>query len=275
LEIVEGDKISEYYGYETYASQRGSLGASCMKYEKCKNYFQIYSKNPQNIKMLIMRDSRDLILGRALLWNFTWESKEYKMMDRIYTVKDEDLSIFFKNWATENGYLYKKNQNWTNTLQWEGSESEIKVGIGIENIEFDFYPYLDTFKWVDFEKKIIYNYLPDYFTTENKYHRTMSIPEGYCEWSDYLALDEISRCWSYKADILNIDGVMTSTNNCVWSDTLNKYILKRDSIWSEQLRDNIYIDKEKMDVDLVKARLEFLNRPRIENEHWRNYLQVA
>ncbi len=269
FEIVEGETISECYGYELYASQRGSLGASCMKYEKCKDYFEIYSKNPERVKMLVMRDPRDRILGRALLWNFTWEGKDYKIMDRIYTIKDEDLSIFFKNWATENGYLYKKHQNWTNTLQWEGSDLEMKVGIEIENVKFDFYPYLDTFKWIDFEKKIIYNYLPEYFKRDSKYHRIICTPEGHTEFSDYLAFDEIGRCWGYRGDIISVDGIMTSTGHCVWSDTLNRYILRRDSTWSEQLRDNIYIDKDRMDANLVKLRLEFLNRSKIEDEKWR------
>ncbi len=258
FEIVDGKKINEYYNYELYASQKGSLGASCMKYEKCKEYFNMYSDNPNTIKMLTMKDSRDLILGRAIIWNFYWEGKEYKMMDRIYTIKDEDFSIFFKNWAMENGYMYKKHQNWTNTLQWEGSDNELRIQIKIENAKFEFYPYLDTFKWIDLEKKILYNYLPEYFERENKNHRIICTPEGYSEYPDYLAFDEIDRCWGYKNDILNVDGVMTGSANCVWSDTMNKYILRRDSIWSKELIDNIYIDKNLMDPNLVKARLESL-----------------
>jgi hypothetical protein len=261
FEIVDGAKIKDFYYQESYVSQKGSIGASCMKYEKCKKYFNIYSENPDVVKMLIMKNENDLILGRSLVWNFTWEGVDYKIMDRIYTTKDEELSIFFKNWASDNGYLYKKHQNWSNTLQFEGSESEVRVGIKLKNFTFDYYPYLDTFKWVDFEKGILYNYLPNYFKRENKYHRLSCGPEGYTEWADYLSFDEIDRNWGYKGDIINVDGIMTSIGNCVYSETFDKYILKKDSIWSAELRDYIYSDRLKIDINLIKKRLNLLNKP--------------
>ena len=265
FEVVSGESVKEYYYYETYASQRGSLGASCMKYEKCQSYLGLYSNNQEVVKMLIMKSSNDLILGRALLWDFTWEGNNFKIMDRIYTTKDEDLSLYFKNWADSNGYIHKKNQNWANTMQFEGLDNqEIKVGIKLSEAQFDLFPYLDTFKWVDLKSKIIYNHLPDYFKKDDKYHRILCSPEGHAEYSDFLALDEIDRSWVYKNDIIDVDGIMTSTSNCVWSDTLNKWILRRDSKWSPELRDNIYSDMSRMDQSLLKRRSEFINGTSIE-----------
>lgn len=260
FEIVNGESIRKYYGHETYSSQSGSLGASCMKAERCQKYLEIYCKNPNVVKMLIMKNNNDLILGRAILWEFHWENQNYKIMDRIYTSKDEDLSIFFKNWATENGYLYKKHQNWANTFQFEGSDSEIMAGIKLENIQFSYYPYMDTFKWIDLENQIVYNHKPEYFTKNNQNHRLACGPEGLTESPDYLSFDEISRNWGYKLDIIEVDGIMTSSNNCVWSETLDRYILKRDSVWNDELRDNIYADRSRMDIKLISKRLDLLNR---------------
>ena len=53
--------------------------------------------------MLVMLNLEGNLKGRALLWNFGTN----KIMDRIYTTDDEKLHLYFKKWATENGYLYK------------------------------------------------------------------------------------------------------------------------------------------------------------------------
>jgi len=113
--IIKGPAIRNFYHYDSYQSDRGSLGASCMKHEGCQKYLDLYVQNPDKISMLIMTDDYGALMGRALLWNFD----SYKIMDRIYTTCDEDLLFYFKQWATENGYLYKSEQNWYNTLQFE------------------------------------------------------------------------------------------------------------------------------------------------------------
>ena len=265
FEIVEGENLREYYHEGKYASQKGSLGSSCMKYDKCQKYFDIYVENPTVVKMLVMKNAKDLIVGRALLWNFSWEGKDYKIMDRIYTAKDEEFSMFFKNWALENGYFHKKHQNWANTLQFQEVESEIRVGIQLDKFTFLKYPYLDTFKWIDMEKGILYNYLPDYFKRENYNHKLICTPEGYTEWPDYLAFDEIDRCWSYRGDIIDVDGVRTGVYNCAWSETMNKYILKSKSTYSNHLKDYIYSDMSLMDPNLIKERINYLYKGRLED----------
>ena len=39
---------------------------------------------------------------------------KFKLMDRIYTICDEEYSSYFKKWASKNDYLHKKEQNWHN-----------------------------------------------------------------------------------------------------------------------------------------------------------------
>jgi hypothetical protein len=69
-------------------------------------------------------------------------------MDRIYTTNDEDLQ--FQEVGTENGFLYKSEQNWSNTLYFEQvgqKKRELRIDIKLSNIRFDNYPYMDTFKF--------------------------------------------------------------------------------------------------------------------------------
>ena len=100
-------------------------------------------------KTLTHQDNR--LIGRALLWDFD----SYKIMDRIYTICDEDLSFYFKQWATKNGYLYKSEQNWFNTIFFEQigtGKKEFKLEVKLPNIKQHYYPYMDTFLYYDAEQ---------------------------------------------------------------------------------------------------------------------------
>lgn len=276
FEIISGDAIPNSYNELNYASQRGSLGASCMKYERCQSFFDIYSKN-KCVSVLVMKNQNDLIIGRSLLWNFIYGVSDYKIMDRIYTVKDEDYAHYFKNWAHDNGYIYKKHQNWTNTLEFEGdvvSKSEIKLQIPLDVSDFKHYPYLDTFKWLDIKGKFLYNYIPDNFHVSQRY-RNISLPDGYSADFDYLILDEISKNWIYKQDsalvMTNSGNIRTSINNCAWCETLDMYILSSEASWNEKLQDTIYTDLSRVDPEVIKARIKSIEaryKPSLFDNKW-------
>lgn len=231
FEVISGDRIIEFYNHEKYASQRGSLGASCMKLARCGDYLDLYTKNPDKISMLIMKAPTQLIIGRALLWNFIDEisGENVKIMDRIYTIQD-DWDFSFKKWATDNEYLYKSKQSWANTLQFENDitpQKEIKLSMKLNSYLYRFYPYLDTFKWIDVEKGILYNYLPDDFDDNNHNHRLLIFSDGRYERSRYLGFDDIERDWSYRADLVYLEDekMWTDFSNCKWIESLNKYVL--------------------------------------------------
>lgn len=115
--LVNGPIIKKYYLEDSYASQKGTLGDSCMKDESSQSYFKIYTKNPENCQLLVYLDENDKVLGRALVWKlhtkemYTMDQKptecpaEY-FMDRVYTANDSDV-IKFTNHAKEKGWLYK------------------------------------------------------------------------------------------------------------------------------------------------------------------------
>ena len=100
-----------------------------------------------------MLNTSGKIMGRALLWNL-----ETKIMDRIYTTNDEQLSFYFKKWASENGYLFRSQQNWFNSLQFEKSGSQkklLRIEVKLKNSDFRYYPYMDTFKFFNPDQQLL------------------------------------------------------------------------------------------------------------------------
>jgi hypothetical protein len=107
--IVSGHDIYKYYNYRSYAEQSSSLGNSCMKYDSCKDFLSIYVENTDKIKLLVLLNEDNLLIGRALLW----ETESHKIMDRIYTINDEKYANHFKKWQMIILTFIKKNKSGT------------------------------------------------------------------------------------------------------------------------------------------------------------------
>lgn len=154
LKIVEGEDILKYYLHNNYyrpnSSCIGTLWASCMRYSEKNSYMEIYAKNPDKIKMLVLFSDDGKVKTRALLWESCQdkEGKTYKVMDRIYSVYDHDM-IFFKKWATDNGYIHKFEQSarTENIFNIDGSPQRLNLTVKLDNHVFDYYPYVDSFKY--------------------------------------------------------------------------------------------------------------------------------
>ena len=127
LSVVKGEDIKTWYHEDKYEPRSGTLSNSCMRYDRCQDYFNIYINN--GVEMLILKNEQGKLIGRALLW----ETNEGKYMDRVYG-KDH-IQILFKKWATDNGYdlrfdLYSK------------VTKSVKVNLQ------DKFLYMDTFKFM-------------------------------------------------------------------------------------------------------------------------------
>ncbi len=247
FEIIKGEDIKHYYYYENYSSSNGSLGASCMKHEHCQNYFQLYTENEENVSMLVMfRPGDSRCVGRALLWDF----ESNKIMDRIYTTNDELFSYYFKQWATENGYFYKSEQNWYNTLYFEQigqSKKELRMELKLKNSMPSKFPYMDTFKFICMNTGTLYNYLPD----GNKGSlRTLCGSEGSTQPHDYLIFDEISYVMRYRNDSAHINylptPIYTGRDNAYYSNYNDRWILREHSIYNDIIGDYIFNDEYNM-----------------------------
>jgi hypothetical protein len=238
FDILNGNSLKKYYLESSYISSSGSLGASCMRYNSSQKYLNLYTENYSIVKMLVMLDSNDMLIGRALLWDLD----DNKIMDRIYTSNDEEYQFYFKEWATKNGYLYKSKQNWSDTMSFENlntPKTRLKIAIKLNESIFDFYPYMDTFKFIDFRGKTIYNYHP------NVKFSTLCSSEGEIYSDDYLVMDSIDGVFRYRGDAHYLDyrDIWTSIDNLIWSEVNNRYILNGDCVYSREIDDYLFISE--------------------------------
>ena len=256
LKVVTGNDIKHYYHWESYQnSDRGTLGASCMKHDGCQRLLDIYSDNSDKISMLVLIDENDKLVGRALLWHFD----SYKIMDRIYTVCDEDYSYQLKKWGYENGYLHKAEQNWYNTLFFDSKDKknlELKMCVKI-NSECDYYPYMDTFKFID-RDGYLYNYQP------TGTFWTLCSTDGCKQSCDYLRFDGVSKVFRYHHDACWIEyaQMYTHGNNVQWSEINDTYILHNDCTYSDELNDYIF-NEEKSHLNnqtRIQERIEYMKQ---------------
>jgi hypothetical protein len=234
--VVEGREIITWYHENKYDNQvprgaRSSLHASCMKYNKCSKYLQVYANNPDKVKMLILTKNGYLV-GRALLW---YISEDTKVMDRIYTYDDDKLPSMFMNWADNNGFIYKFFQRWNNN-NWFGSKGE-KI---YKEISFDlkleigaYLPYFDTFKFYNIKTNLISN-----APFEDVGNQIVLIsPEGsYTSDGGYLKQDHFNKEFYYKHDMWHFSYItdkevwaLRGSENVVSSALNDIYILLEDA----------------------------------------------
>lgn len=154
LKIVEGEEILKYYLEDNYHSlngnRAGSLWNSCMRQKERNKFLKLYSSNV-DIKMVVMFAEDGTVRSRALLWENVCEhntERTFKFMDRIYSIYDHDVETF-KMWAKQNGYICKWEQSAKSETLFDidGEPVRLKLFVKLENSEFSYYPYLDTFKY--------------------------------------------------------------------------------------------------------------------------------
>lgn len=262
FKIVSGEDIRSYYNENIHEYNGGSLGNSCMKSKNCAPFFDIYVQNPNVISMLIMLSPNDKLIGRALLWT----SNSDKIMDRVYTMSDSEYQGHFFKWATDNGFTYKEFQCWNKTLNFNNGQSvEKRIEFQMEKWNHSYYPYLDTFKWLDASTGILSNYKPDHFQNDRN-HKVLSTGCGSAEGGDYLFFDEIEREYSYRGDMVVIqteNGEITTTSrNCNWSDIVERFILRNESTYSEEVESYVYSNFDRNPVDRIQARVNWIESRR-------------
>lgn len=148
--LVEGDEIAYWYLESNYdRTKQGTLHTSCMRYDKCQKYLNIYTKNKEVCKLLIFRSeiNDSLITGRALVWTLSDKST---FMDRVYYSKDSDVDIFIE-YAIKNGWHYKSAQNSSELTDIKLGTDVIKkqLTVSINHSTFEHYPYMDTLKYLN------------------------------------------------------------------------------------------------------------------------------
>ena len=166
FEIVEGKDITRYYNYSKYATiageETGTLWNSCMRHDKCNEYFGLYE---DNCKMLILKQrGTGKIYGRAILWNLEGSSdfKGKVLMDRIYVVKDYMVGLF-KDFADKNDWFHLESQS-LGTYTFEKRDKtytleetdECYVELVKSPDSYEYFPYIDTFylEYCDYDNRL-------------------------------------------------------------------------------------------------------------------------
>jgi hypothetical protein len=164
FKVISGDEILHWYLESNYfqpnGCKHGTLWNSCMRYSHKNQFMKIYSENPDQIKMLINVDENGKLKTRALLWDNVTDEKgnSYKVMDRIYSVYDYEISSF-KQWASDNGYIHKLEQSAKSELHFvtQNGVEILDLKIKLKNWRTMMYPYIDTFKFLDYNRGILSN----------------------------------------------------------------------------------------------------------------------
>lgn len=167
IEEVKGEEIRKWYNSSNYQSKTGQLGGSCMSYSHCQTYLDIYTMNPENISLLVLKNTEGKLIGRALLWKLDNKVSDCTyFMDRVYCHTDYDVKIFEK-YATDNNFMYRNsggNNNITYFINGVSINQPTKLPsmkpelfVTLINCDFDNYPYLDTICFLDRQSSILSN----------------------------------------------------------------------------------------------------------------------
>lgn len=163
FKVVEGEDIRKWYDGNNYAVNCGNLNGSCMRFENCQDFFNVYMEPENGVKMLILTNSSGQLVCRALLWTL---DDGTKYMDRIYG-QDHTIKAFIK-WGEENDYTLFYNNGWNN--------KKLSVTLKVDLAKS--FPYMDTFRYMVTEEienngiygKFINNITPDMRDTLPKYY---------------------------------------------------------------------------------------------------------
>ncbi len=149
FKLVEGEMIKKWYLLDNYSDGGGNLKNSCMRYKFAQNFLNIYSDNPEKIKLLILLDeSKEKILGRSLIWKLDIPEDRF-FMDRIYFSDDYVLNMFI-NFAINRDWFYKP-ENLENVLQVLNNNKIINQNmvVNIKKIKYESYPFVDNLGFYD------------------------------------------------------------------------------------------------------------------------------
>ena len=116
FEMWDASEIPYAYHWESYAEESGTLGRSCMRSQEDQHKVMFYKHLGNNIKILVLLNQDDLILGRALVWQNCFNRKrkhKFKVMDRVYTTQNR-YEVLFHRYAVDNDIIRKKLNSYTN-----------------------------------------------------------------------------------------------------------------------------------------------------------------
>ena len=241
FEVVQGEEIRKWYDEDTYEDAKYHLNNSCMRYDRCQRYLNIYTENPNQVTMVIMKGmDPNKIIGRALIWKL---SNGNIYLDRPYANNDEDVNLF-KQWGRDKGYSV-----------YGGGYDHKEVTL--DKSEFSSYPYMDTFKYLNRDEKLLSTDANEFDNGNESWIKLESTGGGYEEaqtgiYSEYLDeyIDEDSAVYAedlqsyiHSDDAYYLeykDQYVSNEANVVYSEYDSNYYLEEDAVHSNYLNDWVY-----------------------------------
>ena len=230
--FVKGHWIKELYRETNYASLSGTLGNSCMRYERTNKYLDIYAHNPSVCKMAVLLNSQGKVQARALVW--TVDGVDYH--DRIYYTSDlihDRMKAFFltKNIKT----CASQYSGWV-TIKIEADELNKDFDKRVI-LNHDYYPYMDNMKYLSEDCEFLTN-------DESLMYGDYKILN--CTDGSYEATQNTTRECDYCGAEASEDDLvyihLGSDRNCgeticrecaVYSEVYSEYITAEDAIYLE------------------------------------------
>lgn len=268
--IVEGDDISKFYNYENYALDKHTLSSSCMKSVN-SSYFEIYVKNPEVCKMLVLFDnfiSMDKIVGRALLWKPFENSEDFEFeyfMDRQYAASDSYIDLM-RSFADKKGWSIKLRNSYDSEkgVIFGDFKGGLDMSVQLNNIIYSNFPYVDTFKIINPDTKVLINQSSDdaedgmwSLTSTQGEYSVIGREMVFSEWFDTEIYSDESVYSSLYNDnfpsnrairvnigsIRNRDWYPEGSDDLVYCDWYDEYINVEDSVYSE-IYDSYLLDSD-------------------------------
>jgi hypothetical protein len=172
IKVVEGDEIARYYSKDNCLNS-GTLGNSCMagKGGDIKHIFDIYTKNPQSVKLVVMLDKSGTCVARALLWKIDElfpsygtdnlfkgvKVNDFHFMDRVYFAHDW-MERYMFNWAQKQNIPFKYGSKMSYK---DGYVAIPSVIIKLKPIAYRNFPYIDTFSYYNVKNATLSNHKQD------------------------------------------------------------------------------------------------------------------
>jgi hypothetical protein len=243
LELVKGEDIRKWYFEERYQFNKGELSNSCMRYERCQEYLDIYVKNPEVCSLLILKGTEpDKIIGRAIVWNLSIPEGGITFMDRIYTNLPSDRQVF---------------QNYSKKMGWGLTQRSSHLEVQLGKFDYSKFPYMDTLSYYNKNSHLLTNdddvEGDDWLELHDTRGGSVSMNRVYSEWhGDYISRDNAVYCEDLdgymdrdEARYVEYKNVWVSPDceYVVWSEYHQGYYYDDDSIYCEYLDDHLYVEK--------------------------------
>lgn len=225
---IEGESIRWAYYENNYKNDRGSLGGSCMRYNECQKYLDIYCKNTNKVGLLIITEDNK-IKARCILWYPEGKQSNIKYHDRVYFSSNEDKQLM---------EIYLKANNFEDIYN---DKNYRDVNFELDYIDFNYYPYMDTMKYIKNNSlySINHNCEKEITNTNGSYNdlnenTVCDYCSAYCDEDDLIYISYGRSRGEYLCE------------DCrTYCDDINYYVHSDDAVWSEYSQMDYFIDNVK------------------------------